>query len=106
MRKSNRRLGLNTVQKQKPQIELDDPFLRLPGVQKLLDKCNTSELRTIQILYREKDKPFTSTAIGMLLGITSPRGPINFSKILKMGLIKKVESNKYQADPTLGGAMQ
>lgn len=103
---SQKPAGLNAVQKQKPSVELDDPFLRLPGVQKLLEKCNTSELRTIQILYREKDKPFTSTAIGMLLGITSPRGSINFSKILKMGLIKKVEGGKYQADPTLGGAMQ
>ena len=103
---SQKPAGLHSVQKQKPQVELDDPFLRLPGVQKLLEKCNTSELRTIQILYREKDKAFTSTAIGMLLGITSPRGSINFSKILKMGLIKKVDDGKYQADPTLGGAMQ
>lgn len=95
--------GLNSVQKPKSQIELDDPFLKLPGVQKLLKECSKSELDLLQILYKEKDKPFAAKAIGMLLGV-EPRGVINFSKLLKMGLIKKV-GKKYQADPTLGGAM-
>lgn len=101
---SQKPLGLSSVQKSKSQIELDDPFLKLPGVQKLLLKCNKSEIGTLQILYKEKDKSFTSKALGILLGVI-PRGSIDFGKLLKMGIIKKADGG-YQADPTLGGAMK
>lgn len=101
---SQKESGLDSVQKTKKQIDFDDPFLKLPGVQKLLTKCSKGEIGVIQILYKEKEKTFTTKALAMLLGYGYARNMANFSKMVKMGLIKKVE-DKYQADPTLGGAM-
>jgi hypothetical protein len=86
-----------------PKVEINDPLLKLPGAQQLLQKCNIEEQRVISTLFASKEKAFTSKSLKIWLG--NQLKNISFSKLNKLGLVKKTKEG-YQADQTLGGAMK
>lgn len=102
-----KRKPIKIIPKEPKRIEIvDHPTLQLPGVRKRLVGLKKSELLAVNEMFRHEDKKYTMRQLALILGISRADHVGNFSKLVKLGLIKKIGTGEYQADPTLSGALE